>query len=95
MTGMAYVLSMDLMYYLIENRPYLNLYPHDDCALGIWLLPISGKTVVDKTGLFNYKGNKCTEDLEAHHPVNASRMVELFENHQKHIDYFCPDEGHF
>lgn len=93
-TGMTYVLSMDLLRFVVSNREQLNMYPHDDCALGIWLLPIS-KTYVDRTGVYQYKGNDCDEKLQVRHPASPEEMEKLYSEHQKHIGRFCPKSMKF
>lgn len=78
---------MDLVRWLVHNMNLLAMYPHDDCGLAIWLLPLP-KTQVDRSSQFQYKLGNCTETLIVQHGL-TSIMQQLYEQHQAHPQQFC------
>jgi len=89
-TGLLYILSMDLVHYLSSATNLFHRYNLDDCGLAIWLLPIN-KKVIDMSDTVAYADPpekiKFT-NLVCQHRVTPPRQLEWYQLHQATPDLY-------
>eukprot|EP01112_Ceratiomyxa_fruticulosa_P013320 TRINITY_DN3747_c0_g2_i1.p1 TRINITY_DN3747_c0_g2~~TRINITY_DN3747_c0_g2_i1.p1 ORF type:complete len:679 (-),score=120.08 TRINITY_DN3747_c0_g2_i1:216-2252(-) len=79
-TGLLFALSHDLVEYVVNNFKYLDKLMPDDCALGLWLLPLKVKEVdFYYRFIFNEASMTCTS-LARHKPNDLKTLYIISQN---------------
>ena len=79
--GGGYVLSYDLILYIVENSNKLERFKNEDVSLGTWLAPLKVNRIDDPA--FNMGGlnlGGCSDSHVAIHPVSDTEMDSLDRN---------------
>nr|CAG4649539.1 EOG090X0A8N [Scapholeberis mucronata]SVE93770.1 EOG090X0A8N [Scapholeberis mucronata] len=72
--GGGYILSSDLVEYLVKNAPLLQHYKSEDVSVGVWLSPLKINRVHDVRFDTEFKSRGCYNDYLITHKQSANDM---------------------
>jgi len=85
--GSGYVLSMDLVEYLVKQDSYLIRYFNEDVSVGTWLFPV--QLIRYHQDNFIYRWKRCPEHGILIHSTNTFDMLQLYRNSLMTDTCFC------
>jgi len=89
--GGGYVLSEDLVRYIVTNSVYLNRFKGEDISVGLWLSPLSIHRVHDENFDTEFASRGCSNSYVITHKQTPEMMKEKYEN-IKRFGRLCKSE---
>ncbi|XP_041378410.1 LOW QUALITY PROTEIN: beta-1,3-galactosyltransferase 6-like [Gigantopelta aegis] len=80
--GGGYVLSNDLIHFVVSNANYLKMFLSEDVSLGSWLAPLDINRVHDSRFDTEYKSRGCNNAYLVTHKQSVIQMRDLYQNIQ-------------
>ena len=78
--GGGYLLSNDLIHYVVSNSNFLKTFLSEDVSLGSWLAPLDINRVHDPRFDTEYKSRGCNNVYLVTHKQSAMQMRDLYRN---------------
>lgn len=78
--GGGYVISNDLVHYVVQNSKFLKIYNNEDVSLGTWLGPLDINRIHDPRFNTEYKSRGCNNQYLITHKQTSMQMRELHNN---------------
>ncbi|XP_035212050.1 beta-1,3-galactosyltransferase 6-like [Stegodyphus dumicola] len=78
--GGGYVLSADLVHYIVLVSDILSIYQNEDVSLGIWLAPFEIKRLHDPLFDTEFRSRGCFNSYLVTHKQTPSMMIEKYNN---------------
>ncbi len=78
--GGGYILSHDLVHFVVKNSRYLQKYNSEDVSLGAWLGPLEIGRIHDVRFDTEYVSRGCMNEYVVTHKQDVQQMKEKFEN---------------
>lgn len=78
--GGGYVLSCDLVHYIVSNSKYLKKYNNEDVSVGAWLGPLDIRRMHDPRFDTEYKSRGCSNKYIVTHKQTTRQMRDLSNN---------------
>jgi len=85
--GSGYVLSMDLVEYIVKQDPYLMRFSNEDVSVGTWLFPVQLIRYHQENFIFRW--NECPELGILIHSTTTFHMLQLYRNSLLTETCFC------
>lgn len=76
----GYIISSDLIEYIMTNLPYLQLYNSEDVSLGVWLSPLKIERIHETRFDTESKSRGCSNNYLITHKQSVQKMKEKFNN---------------
>jgi hypothetical protein len=85
--GSGYLLTHDLVQYLISQMDYLQPFYNEDVSVGTWLFPVRHTKYHNDNILFTW--DKCKDKAMFIHPSKPKHMAQFYENTMSEDACFC------
>lgn len=92
--GGGYVLSQDLVQYIVSSADYLLLFQNEDVTLGAWLAPLDIHHVHDPRFDTEFQSRGCLNSYIITHKQSISMMLDKYKNLKTNGKICIPEVRH-
>ncbi|VVC41849.1 Glycosyl transferase, family 31 [Cinara cedri] len=89
--GGGYVLSKDLIIYMVNNKDYLSFFISEDVSVGVWLAPLNITRKHDRRFDTEFRSRGCCNDYLVTHK-RSPQVMKLYWSHIIETGKMCNEE---